>query len=383
MTNILDYYKIKYAEADVRHKNHNGGIEMSIVSKQFGKFLKGEVATCYTLDNGNGLIAEVLDYGCIIKNLYVKDRNGEYVDVVLGRDTLAEYGDNDGYFGAVIGRNANRIANSRFNIKSKTYKLNANDGRNNLHGGLCGFDKKLWRVTLFNNPKEPSIMFKLRSPNGEEGFPGELDVTVTYTLTKNNGFLIDYVAVGDEDTVCNLTNHSYFNLNGHDSGKTVDNLKLKINSNFYTPNTKECLPNGEIRLVKGTPFDFTKGKLVGQDINSDTDEQIKMFGGYDHNFILEGNGRRKAASLYCEENGIKMDMYTDSIGVQLYTGNCIDEKRKCKGKTVYSKHSGLCLETQFIPNSFSFDHFPKPILPAGKTYHHVTEYRFSTKAKKE
>lgn len=352
---------------------------MSITTKTFGKLLKGEVATCYTLDNGKGLRAEVLDYGCIIKNLYVKNRDGEYVDVVLGRDTLAEYGDNEGYFGALIGRNSNRIANSRIKIGRKTCVLNANDGKNNLHGGLCGFDKRLWKAKPMDDPKEPSIMFKLHSEDGEEGFPGNLDIVVRYTLTKSNGFLIEYTAVGDADTVCNLTNHSYFNLNGHNSGKTIDNLKLTLNSDFFTPNNAECMPNGEILSVKGTPFDFTRGKLVGEDINSETCEQIKMFGGYDHNFILNDKGFRKSAALYCPDNGILMEMYTDSLGVQLYTGNCIEENRKCKDGAFYSKHSALCLETQYYPNAFSFGHFPSTILRAGRTYHNMTEYRFSAR----
>lgn len=352
---------------------------MSITSKQFGRLPNGDAVTCYTLDNGNGIKAEVLDYGCIIKNLYVLDRNGKYIDVVLGRDNLAEYENNEGYFGALIGRNSNRLANSKITIGTKEYKLNANDGKNNLHGGLCGFNKKIWNAKTVDDEKEPAIVFKLHSPDGEEGFPGNLDVTVKYTLTKNNGFLIDYSAIGDADTVCNLTNHSYFNLNGHNSGKTIDNLKLTLNSNFFTPNTEECMPNGEILSVKGTPFDFTEGKMVGEDLNSDTYEQINMFGGYDHNFILNGKGFRKAATLYCEENGINMDMYTDSIGVQLYTGNCIEENRICKDAAIYSKHSALCLETQYFPNAFSFEHFPSTILEAGKEYHHATEYRFSNK----
>ena len=349
---------------------------MSITTKQFGKLLNGEVATCYCLDNGNGLKAEILDYGCIIKNLYVKDKNDNFVDVVLGRDTLAEYGDNDGYFGAVIGRNSNRLANSKFSIGKKNYVLNKNDGNNNLHGGIIGFDKKLWNTKIVDDPKEPSLIMSLSSPDGEEGFPGNLEVIVTYTLTKDNGLKIHYAAVSDKDTVVNLTNHSYFNLNGHNSGKNIYNLKLQMNSDFFTPNNPECMPNGEILSVKGTPFDFTTEKYVGDDINSDF-EQLKMFGGYDHNFILSGRGLRKFASLWCEDNGINMDCYTDKPGVQLYTGNCIQEGRICKDKATYKKHDALCLETQFFPNAFVNSHFPSTVLKAFEKYYYVTEYRFN------
>lgn len=350
---------------------------MSITTKQFGKLLNGEVATCYYLDNENGLKAEILDYGCIIKNLYVLDKNNNYVDVVLGRDTLAEYADNDGYFGAVIGRNSNRLANSKIKIGSRSYALNKNDGNNNLHGGLVGFDKKLWKTTVIDDPYEPALLMTLSSKDGEEGFPGDLDIMLTYTLTKNNGLKIHYTAVGNKDTVVNLTNHSYFNLNGHNSSKNIYNLKLQLNSEFFTPNNIECMPNGEILSVKNTPFDFTSEKYVGDDINNTSCEQLKMFGGYDHNFILKDTGVKKFGSLWCEENGINMDLYTDKPAVQLYTGNCIDENRVCKEGAVYKKHSALCLETQFFPNAFSYSHFPSTVLKHGDKYDYVTEYRFS------
>ncbi len=352
---------------------------MSISEKQFGKLLYGEIATSYTLDNGNGLKAEILNYGGIIKNLYVKDKNGNYIDVVLGRDTLAEYGDNTGYFGAMIGRNSNRLANSKIKIGKKTRVLHKNDGENNLHGGLKGFDKQLWNTKIVDDPQEPTLIMTRKSPDGEEGFPGDLDVFVTYTLTKDNGIKIHYTATANKDTVVNLTNHSYFNLNGHNSGKNIYNLELQLNSDFYTPNTSECMPNGEILSVVGTPFDFTQPKLIGEDINNTDCEQLAMFGGYDHNFILNGQGVRKVANLWCKDNGINMEVYTDKPGVQLYTGNSIEEGRKCKDGAVYSKHDALCLETQFFPNAFSYNHFPSTVLKKGEKYDFVTEYRFSIK----
>jgi len=349
---------------------------MSITTKQFGKLLNCEVATCYTLDNGKGLKAEILDYGCIIKNLYVLDKNNNYVDVVLGRDTLAEYGDNTGYFGAVIGRNSNRLANSKFSIGKKNYILNANDGNNNLHGGLSGFDKKLWKTKIIDDPEEPTLVMMLNSPDGDEGFPGNVDAIVIYTLTKDNGLKIHYAATCDKETIVNLTNHSYFNLNGHNSGKNIYNLKLQINSDFFTPNNSECIPNGDIISVHGTPFDFTEEKYIGDDINSDF-EQLKMFGGYDHNLVLRGRGMRKFANLWCEDNGINMECFTDKPGVQLYTGNCIEEGRKCKDGAQYKIHDALCLETQFFPNALCYSHFPSTILNPCERYDYVTEYRFS------
>lgn len=350
---------------------------MSITEKKFGVVLGGNVVMSYTLDNGNGLRAEILNYGGIVKNLYVRDKQGEYRDVVLGRDTLAEYGDNDGYFGALIGRNSNRLANSKIKIGRRSYALNKNDGNNNLHGGLKGFDKKVWNAKMIDDPEEPALLLTTKSPDGEENFPGDVDVMVTYTLTKENGLKIHYTAVSNKDTVVNLTNHSYFNLNGHNSGKSIDNLKLYMDSSFYTPNNDECMPNGEILSVSGTPFDFREEKCVGQDINDFSVEQLAMFGGYDHNFILNGTGFRKFASLWCEENGINMDCYTDLPGVQLYTGNSIDENRVCKEGTVYKKHGALCLETQYFPNAFSYNHFPSTILKKNEKYDTVTEYRFS------
>ncbi len=349
---------------------------MSITEKQFGRVPGDETIMLYTLDNGRGLKAEIINYGGIIKNLYVRDKDGVFRDVVLGRSTLAEYADNDGYFGALIGRNSNRVANAKIKVGKRSFALNKNDGNNNLHGGIKGFDKKVWRAKMIDDPEEPALLLAAKSYDGEEGFPGELDVIVTYTLTKDNGLKIHYTAAANKDTVVNLTNHSYFNLNGHDSGKNIDNLKLCINSMFYTPNNSECMPNGEIRSVLGTAFDFTTEKYVGQDINDTSEKQLEMFGGYDHNFILSGTGMRKAGSLWCEENGINMDFYTDMPGIQLYTGNCIDEKRVCKDGAVYKKHGALCLETQFFPNAFMYNHFPSTVLKKGDKYDHVTEYRF-------
>lgn len=338
-----------------------------IKKELFGTLPEGEVY-CYTLDNGKDLSAEIISYGGIIKNLYFKG-----CDVVLGRDTLEEYLDNSGCYGALIGRNSNRIRNAEFILNGKKYILAKNNNGHNLHGGNIGFNKKIWHAEECDGA-EPSIILTLESPDGEEGFPGNAKIKVTYTLTKENSIKIHYEAECDKDTVMNLTNHSYFNLNGHDSG-TVDNHTIEIKSSFHTPNTDACMPYGEILKSEGTPFDLTTPVLLKEGFESGY-KQIEMFGGYDHNFVLDGIGFRKFATVTGDKTGYAMDCYTDLPGVQLYTGNCIDEERVCKGGNKYAIHQGLCLETQFFPNALELTHFPSPILRAGEKYDTVTEYKF-------
>ena len=338
-----------------------------IKKELFGKLPEGEVY-CYTLDNGKDLSAEILSYGGIIKNLYFKG-----TDVVLGRDTLEDYLSNDGYYGALIGRNSNRIHNAEFVLNGKKYKLAENDNGNNLHGGLKGFDKKIWAVEE-KDGVEPSIVLTTESGDGEEGFPGNAKIKVTYTLTSENSIKIHYEATSDKDTVMNLTNHSYFNLNGHDSG-TVGNHKIAIYSAFFTPNTEECMPYGEILKSESTPFDLSTLKALKAGFESGF-KQIEMFRGYDHNFVLNGTGYRKFAEVKGDKTGYTMECFTDLPGVQLYTGNFIDEERICKNGQKYKVHQGLCLETQFFPNSLEIPHFPSPVLKAGEKYDTVTEYKF-------
>ena len=348
---------------------------MSITKSSFGFMPDGKEVFLYTLDNNKNVKAEIINYGGIIKSLWVKDNKGEYRDIVLGRDTLEEYFNNEGFFGALVGRHANRIYRGKFNINSNEYTVGINDGKNSLHGGIKGFDKYVWDVLENDDENNPAITLSILSPDGDEGFPGNLKVNVTYTLNENDGISIHYEAVSDKDTVVNLTNHSYFNPNGIGNGNIYD-LDLQMNCSFYTPNTDECMPYGEILSVSDTPFDFTNSKKVGQDIKSDF-EQISKFGGYDHNLIIDGSGFRKAAELYSEKTGICMEMYTDKPGVQLYTGNCIEEGRVCKNKETYRIHDALCLETQLFPNSTSYSHFPSPILKANEKYDYTTEYRFT------
>ena len=340
---------------------------MSITKKQFGEF-SGRTVYEYTLTNKNGLSAQILNYGGIIRKLIYKG-----TDVVLGRDTMEEYINNEGYFSAIIGRNSNRIKDSEFELNKKTYKLFANDGKNNLHGGKTGFDKKIWDTKMVDE-EEPSLVLSAVSPDGEEGFPGTVNVEVTYTLTNDNALEIHYIGKADADTILNMTNHAYFNLNGHSSG-SIKNHSLWLDSDFYTPNSDDCIPTGEILSVKNTPFDFSKEHIIEDGLKSEYN-QIKKFGGFDHNFVLNGRGYRRVGRCTGDKSGISMEIYTDQIGMQIYSGNMIEEGRVCKDGVVYGKHHGICFETQSFPNSINIPHFPSIILKKGEKYDTVTSYKF-------
>lgn len=343
---------------------------MSITKRVFGKIDNNEVIA-YTLDNGKGLSAEIMTRGGTLLRLVY---NG--TDVILGRKTLEGYVEDTTYFGALIGRNSNRIEHCEFELNGKTYKLAANDnGRdNNLHGGLCGFDAKIWDAEAIDGD-EPSLVLTTFSPDGEEGYPANVQVKVTYTLTAENSIKIHYEGTADGDTLLNMTNHAYFNLNGHASGDTK-NHTLWMGSGFYTPITSEGVPDGCVLPVKGTAFDFTVPKKVGADWELSA-EQIKMAGGYDHNFALDGIGFRKFAELTGDVSGIKMECYTDLPGVQLYGGNYVDNELEPKDDAVYGAYQGVCLETQVFPNYTKFSHFPSGYLKKGEKYDTVTEYKFS------
>ncbi len=340
---------------------------MSIEKKAFGT-LDNKDIYLFVLDNGCGLSAEIINYGGIVRTLTFKG-----TDVVLGRDTLEEYLENNGCFGALIGRNSNRIAGASFVLNGKKYALAVNNIKANLHGGNVGFNKKVWDASALDGD-EPSLVLILKSPDGEEGFPGNADIKVTYTLTRDNALKIHYEGVCDQDSIINLTNHTYFNLNGHKSG-TVDNHTLKLLSDFYTPNTPECYPTGEVLKTEGTPFDLRQGKLLGDVFNSDC-EQIRLFNGFDHNFALSGFGMRSCGTLKGDITGIEMELLTDRPAVQIYTGNSIQQGRICKNGAVYPIHGGVCLETQVFPNFTANSHFPGGFVKSGEKYNTVTEYRF-------
>lgn len=339
-----------------------------IEKREYGRVGEKEVYL-YKLDNGKGLSAEIITYGGILRTLTF-----DGTDVVLGRDSLEEYMNNTGCYGALIGRNSNRIANGEFTLNGVKYTLAKNNGNNNLHGGLVGFGKRVWDSKAIDK-EEPSLVLTLVSADGDEGFPGKVKVKVTYTLTSDNAIKIHYEGKSNRDTLLNMTNHTYFNLNGHASG-TVDDHTLKMASGFYTPNTPECMPYGVVEKTEGTPFDFTEGLRLGDGFASDH-EQIKLFSGYDHNFALDGFGYREFATLSGDKTGIIMKAYTDRPAVQIYSGNGIDSERVCKEGAKYPRHGGVCLETQVFPNAMEYSHFPSPILKKGEKYDTVTAFRFS------
>jgi aldose 1-epimerase len=347
---------------------------MALISKKsFGKTSDGKEVFSYTLKNFSGSEVEVISYGGAIRSIKVPDRNGKLCDVALGFDSVQDYEKQTFFMGALIGRCSNRIENSEFELNGKIYKLNPNEGQNHLHGGIKGFDKVIWECA----EEDGALVLSYFSQNGEENYPGNLKVKVVYSLSDKNELKIDYTAVCDEDTICNLTNHAYFNLSGHDSGSILEH-SLKLHAKSYTPADEKSLPTGEIAAVEGTPLDFTEFHVIGERIDADFD-QLKYAKGYDHNWIVNGDGFRLAAELFSEKTGIVMNTYTDLPGIQFYSGNYINGKPTGKDGAVYGFRSGLCLETQFFPNSMKHKNFPSPVLKKGETYHSITVYEFKTK----
>lgn len=345
---------------------------MTCTKRPWGTTANGEAVDCYTLDNGT-ITVEILTYGGVIHSLCVPDKNGDKTDVVLGFDDLATYEAQDKYIGALIGRHGNRIEDSTFTLDGKTYHLYNNDGRNNLHGGKIGFDRHVWDA----EPTEDGLKLSLFSPDGEEGFPGNLTVCVTYSLTENNGLSIHYQASTDAPTVCNLTNHSYFNLAGQSSCNILSQ-QIQLNADRYTPGNDECLPNGTIAPVDGTPMDLRQPTVIGAHIEDDF-EQLKFAGGYDHNWVINGTPgmMRCAAQAYCAETGIHMTVQTTSHGIQFYTGNFLAGCPAGKGGAPYDFRSGFCLETQYYPNALCHPNFPQPIITPEHGFDDTTVYEFS------
>lgn len=352
---------------------------MSIKQQSFGKTKDGAKASLYVLTNKNGMKVSVTDYGANIVNIIVPDRYGKFEDVVLGYDTVEGYEGNQGGYGSFIGRHANRIGGASFTIKGKEYTLEKNDNNNNLHGGFIGYNKHIYEVELFEEPESSSIELSRLSPHMEQGFPGNLDISVTYTLTDDNELVIEYLAVSDEDTVVNLTNHSYFNLAGHASGSILEH-KVMIDADKFTPTDDNLIPTGEMRDVSGTPMDFRKLKAIGADIDADY-EPLKQGGGYDHNYCLNNSsaGVEKAGELVEEVSGRVMEIFTDMPGMQLYTGNFISGTEECKEGVVYKKRDGVCFETQYYPNACNIPDFPSSILKEGVEYDFVTVYKFGVR----
>ena len=351
----------------------------SHVSRQpFGTTPAGEAVDLFTLTNANGVEMRVMTYGGIIVSLKVPDRQGALGDVVLGYDSLAGYVKDSPYFGAIVGRYGNRIAKGRFTLNGTEYHLAVNNGPNHLHGGIRGFDKVVWRAEPFRDARGRGVVLRHTSPDGDEGYPGTLRATVTYTLTDRNEVLIDYEATTDKATPVNLTQHSYFNLAG--SGDILGHT-LMIAADRYTPVDSTLIPTGVLAPVAGTPFDFTTPHKVGERIG-DANEQLRFGGGYDHNFVLTrpDTGLVLAARLTDSASGRTLEIRTTEPGVQFYSGNFLDGSITGKYGTVYRHRTGLCLETQHFPDSPNHPAFPSTILEPGRVLHSRTTWTFGTLA---
>lgn len=347
---------------------------MGIAEKFYGLTKNDEEVFMYTIKNNSNMEVDIINYGGIIVSIRVPDKNGKIDDVVLGYDTLEAYENGDKYFGAIIGRCSNRIKNGHFKLNNKEYNLAKNNGNNHLHGGNIGFDKVVWEAKIV---EENKLKLSYLSKAGEENYPGNLKVNVYYSLSDNNELKIEYHATTDEDTLVNLTNHSYFNLGGQATDNIL-NEKILINADKFTVTDDESIPTGELRDVSNTPMDFRELKLIGENIDSNY-EQIKFANGYDHNWMLNSKGDLAilSAKVIDEISGRTMEMYTTSEGVQFYTANFLDGKDKGKNERVYNKRSGLCLEAQFVPDSINHDIFNSCILNKDEEYNHTTIYKFN------
>lgn len=337
-----------------------------ITWESFGRTADGEAVTLFTLKNASGAFVKIMDYGCTIKEIWVPDRDGRLSNVCLGYDKIEDYQRNNGYFGAVVGRYANRIAKAKFSLNGTEYTLASNDGQNHLHGGEKGFDRYVWRHEIQGD----ALIFRRTSPHMEEGYPGNLEVKVTYQWGEDNALTITYDADCDRDTVVNLTNHCYFNLKGE--GDILGHL-LKLNAQQYTPVDAETIPIGKNYPVEGTPFDFREAKAIGKEIGADC-EQLRNGGGYDHNFVLDGSGMRQGAAVAEPATGRRMEMFTTQPGVQFYSGNFISSRTE---KIAFQPRQGFCLETQHFPDSPNRPDFPSTVLRKGEHYCHTTVYAFS------
>lgn len=332
----------------------------------------------FKLTNAKGMMIEVSDLGAVLVKAMVPDRDGVLRDVVLGYESEAQYRNNTNtYFGSTVGRSANRIAGAAFEINGLSCHLTANEGANNLHSGPDGYQIRDWRAEPGNKGGN-AVTFVLDSPDGDQGYPGNLNIQVTYTLTDDNEIRIEYEGLSDEDTVFNPTNHSYFNLGGHQAGSILDHELTLLASGFTPVADSKSIPTGVVETVAGTPMDFRRMKRIGQDIGAEYD-QLRHTGGYDHNFVLDkpDGALGKAAEVYCRESGIGMEVYTDLPGIQLYAGNFLNDEPGKDG-AVYGKRCGFCLETQYFPNSVNEPRFKSPVIKAGEKARTVTVYQFKS-----
>jgi aldose 1-epimerase len=351
-----------------------GPAKRGVTRAPFGAAPDGQAVAAYTMTNAAGVQVRAIAYGAIITSLEVPDRSGKRADVVLGFDTLAGYLKDPPYFGAVVGRYGNRIAKGQFTLGGRTFKLATNDGPNHLHGGVRGFDKVIWAAAPVENASGVGVAFTRTSPDGEEGYPGNLKVTVTYTLTDRNELAIDYHAVTDQATPVNLTQHSYFNLAGEGD---VLGHELMLNADRYTPVDDTLIPTGELAPVQGTPFDFRTPAAIGARINAD-DQQLRRGRGYDHNWVLNrtGQGLQRAARVVEPKSGRTLEIATTEPGIQFYSGNFLNGTITGKGGRVYALRNGFCLETQHFPDSPNHPSFPSTILKPGEAYSSRTVLTF-------
>ena len=349
--------------------------------KNFGKTHDGQAAELYILTNKSGMTAEITNYGATLVSLRVPDRDGKVGDVILGYDSVAGYEGGTAYFGATVGRYANRIAHAQFKLDGKTYTLAKNDGENTLHGGIQGFNKRFWTGKDVSSAAGQALELTDLSQDGEEGFPGNLKVIVTYTLVSDrNEIKIDYRATTDKDTVLNLSNHAYYNLAGQGNGDILKH-ELKLYASRFTPVNQTLIPTGELKDVKGTPFDFTKPIAIGARIDRD-DQQLKFGRGYDHNWVVEHKTKgalAPAAEAYDPQSGRVLEISTTEPGVQFYSGNFLDGTIHGKEGKVDGHRFAFCLETQHFPDSPNHPDFPTTVLKPGQHFHSLSVYRFSTR----
>lgn len=352
---------------------------IAIEKTTYGKTPEGESVDKYTLKNQKGMEVAIITYGGIITSLKAPNKNGLYEDVVLGYDSLAKYTKSSPYFGAIIGRYGNRIAKGKFSLDSKEYKLATNDGPNHLHGGVKGFDKVVWTAVAIKGDSTASLKLTYLSKDMEEGYPGNMKVVVTYTLTNDNVLEVLYEATTDKKTIVNLTQHSYFNLSANFSQTILDH-EIIINADAFIPVDETLIPTGKLADVTNTPFDFREAKTIAKDIEA-KDDQLKKGLGYDHCWVLnnQNEGFKLAATAYHPESGRLLEIYTDEPGIQFYTGNFLDGTLPSKTGGTYAQRTGFCLETQHYPDSPNQKDFPSTVLNPGEKYTSKTSFKFSVK----
>ena len=352
---------------------------ISLSEEDYGVLDNGILIKQYIFENDNQMKVKIINYGAIVVSIEVPDKNGKINDVVLGYDSIDGYVQDPSYFGAIVGRVGNRISKGKFSLDGKDYALAINNNENHLHGGIQGFNKKVWTPEITESNGLPALKLTYLSPDGEEGYPGNLNLEVTYTISNKNELIIDYFGTTDKATILNPTNHSYFNLSGEGNGDILDHV-LKINADYFTPVDKGLIPLGNHKSVLGTPMDFLKPKKIGERINND-DNQLKVGLGYDHNWVFNNwDGTLKlGVTLFEPESGRFMEVFTTEPGVQFYSGNFLDGTNIGKNQKAYQYRSALCLETDHFPDSQNNSNFPSVVLRPGEEYKQKTIYQFSTK----